>query len=96
MTEQGRRQTLLIELAKYSDGAGSKIIAAGMQWKLTTVSKYLGLLFYEGKVERERETSSLGFSYIYRCKAPVIPSPPSQWQPELRLAAPMIREKEPV
>lgn len=92
MTEQERRDTLIELLAHHPNGATSAMLDALLCWKRSAVSKYLGLLWQEGRIDRERDPASSCGAYIYRVKPPRIASPPSQWQPPARVAERMIRE----
>lgn len=86
MTDNSNRGQVLAKLALRIEATALEL-AADLGWKRTLSSKYLGILHFEGKVERDYITRpDGGHFYRYRIKPPVVPSPPSQWRPQPRFA----------
>lgn len=79
---------ILEALKAHPDGATSKQIAAQIGWKHLKASRWLGSLFFAGKVIRHEVRTTSIREYVYRLAPPKIEAPASQWQPEPRFAQP--------
>lgn len=83
-TSEEKRDAILKAVASHPHGATAKQIADDLGWKPYNASSRMGMMFFQGSLERMNVGGTRTREYRYRIKAPkIVPEP---WKPELRIA----------